>query len=169
LVVDAAQAAPHRRSDVQKLDCDFLAFSSHKLCGPTGVGVLWGRAELLERMSPFNFGGEMIRKVTIGNTTWNDLPCKLEAGTPPISEAVGMGPAINYLTEIGMEPIEEHALAAYRARRGGRAGVHVFGPVGCKRPERRRRERLPRLTAPPTRRVARRLFRDNQRRLRPGQ
>ncbi|MGH3994967.1 MAG: aminotransferase class V-fold PLP-dependent enzyme, partial [Pseudonocardiaceae bacterium] len=108
MVVDAAQAAPHRRIDVQKLGCDFLAFSSHKLCGPTGVGVLWGRAELLERMSPFNFGGEMIRKVTVAKTSWNELPYKFEAGTPPIGEAVGMGAAIDYLTEIGMKAIEEH-------------------------------------------------------------
>ena len=131
MVVDAAQAAPHRRIDVQKLGCDFLAFSSHKLCGPTGVGVLWGRAELLERMSPFNFGGEMIRKVTVEETSWNELPYKFEAGTPPIGEAVGMGAAIDYLTEIGMEAIEEHehALAAYALERlADVPGVHVFGP-----------------------------------------
>ena len=119
MVVDAAQAAPQRRIDVQKLGCDFLAFSSHKLCGPTGVGVLWGRAELLEQMPPFNFGGEMIRKVTVEETTWNELPYKFEAGTPPIAEAVGMGAAIDYLSEIGIEAIEEHehALAAYALER----------------------------------------------------
>src|SRR5438067_2488090 len=131
MVVDAAQAAPHRKIDVQALGCDFLAFSSHKLCGPTGVGVLWGRAELLEGMSPFNFGGEMIRKVTVEETSWNDLPYKFEAGTPPIGEAVGMGAAIDYLTEIGMEAIEEHehALAAYALERlADVPGVHVFGP-----------------------------------------
>src|SRR5437773_1127487 len=131
MVVDAAQAAPHRRIDVQALGCEFLAFSSHKLCGPTGVGVLWGRAELLEGMSPFNFGGEMIRKVTVEETSWNDLPYKFEAGTPPIGEAVGMGAAIDYLTEIGMEAIEEHehALAAYALERlADVPGVHVFGP-----------------------------------------
>ena len=129
MVVDAAQAAPHRRIDVQALGCDFLAFSSHKLCGPTGVGVLWGRAELLERMSPFNFGGEMIRKVTVEETTWNELPYKFEAGTPPIGEAVGIGAAIDYLTEIGIEAIEEHehALAAYALERlADVPGVHVF-------------------------------------------
>src|SRR5438876_8459910 len=115
MVVDAAQAAPHRRIDVQALACDFLAFSSHKLCGPTGVGVLWGRAELLERMSPFNFGGEMIRTVTVEETTWNELPYKFEAGPPPIGEAVGMGAAIDYLSEIGIEAIaeHEHALTAH--------------------------------------------------------
>jgi len=131
MVVDAAQAAPHRRIDVQALGCDFLAFSSHKLCGPTGVGVLWGRAELLERMSPFNFGGEMIRKVTVEETSWNELPYKFEAGTPPIGEAVGMGAAIDYLAEIGMEAIEEHehALAAYALESlADVPGVHVFGP-----------------------------------------
>jgi len=136
MVVDAAQAAPHRRLDVQALGCDFLAFSSHKLCGPTGVGVLWGRAELLERMSPFNFGGEMIRKVTVEETSWNDLPYKFEAGTPPIGEAVGMGAAIDYLTEIGMEAIEEHehALAAYALERLAEvSGVHVFGPPAERR------------------------------------
>jgi cysteine desulfurase/selenocysteine lyase len=136
MVVDAAQAAPHRRIDVQALGCDFLAFSSHKLCGPTGVGVLWGRAELLERMSPFNFGGEMIRKVTVEETSWNDLPYKFEAGTPPIGEAVGMGAAIDYLTAIGMEAIEEqeHALAAYALERlADLHGVHVFGPPAERR------------------------------------
>jgi cysteine desulfurase/selenocysteine lyase len=136
MVVDAAQAAPHRRIDVEKLGCDFLAFSSHKLCGPTGVGVLWGRAELLERMSPFNFGGEMIRKVTVEQTSWNELPYKFEAGTPPIGEAVGMGAAIDYLTEIGIEAIEEHehALAAYALERlADVPGVHVFGPPAERR------------------------------------
>ena len=136
MVVDAAQAAPHRRIDVQALGCDFLAFSSHKLCGPTGVGVLWGRAELLEAMSPFNFGGEMIRKVTVEETTWNDLPYKFEAGTPPIGEAVGMGAAIDYLIEIGMEAIEEHEhdLAAYALERLAEVrGVHVFGPPAERR------------------------------------
>jgi cysteine desulfurase / selenocysteine lyase len=136
MVVDAAQAAPHRRIDVQKLGCDFLALSSHKLCGPTGVGVLWGRAELLERISPFNFGGEMIRKVTVEETSWNDLPYKFEAGTPPIAEAVAMGAAIDYLTEIGIEAIQEHehTLAAYALERLAELpGLHVFGPPAERR------------------------------------
>ena len=98
--------------------------------------MLWGRAELLERMSPFNFGGEMIRKVTVEETSWNELPYKFEAGTPPIGEAVGMGAAIDYLTEIGMEAIEEHehALAAYALERlADVPGVHVFGPPAERR------------------------------------
>jgi cysteine desulfurase/selenocysteine lyase len=136
MVVDAAQAAPHLRIDVQKLGCDFLAFSSHKLCGPTGVGVLWGRAELLQRMSPFNFGGEMIRKVTVEETSWNELPYKFEAGTPPIAEAVALGSAIDYLTEIGIEAIakHEHALTAYTLERLAELPwVRVFGPPAERR------------------------------------
>jgi cysteine desulfurase/selenocysteine lyase len=108
MVVDAAQAVPHRRVDVQALGCDFLGFTSHKLCGPTGAGALYGRRELLERMSPFEMGGEMIRKVSIEETTWNDLPYKFEAGTPAFVEAYGMGIAIDYITEIGLDAIEEH-------------------------------------------------------------
>jgi cysteine desulfurase / selenocysteine lyase len=135
MVVDAAQAAPQRRIDVEKLG-DFLAFSSHKLCGPTGVGVLWGRAELLERMSPFNFGGEMIRKVTVERTSWNELPYKFEAGTPPIGEAVAMGAAIDYLTEIGIDAIEqhEHGLAAYALERlADVPGIVIYGPPAHRR------------------------------------
>ena len=114
MVVDAAQAAPHRRVDVQALGADFVAISSHKLCGPSGIGALWGRRELLEAMSPFNLGGEMIRSVGFDKTTFNDLPHKFEAGTPAIAEAVGFGAAIEYVSEIGLEAIErhEHALVA---------------------------------------------------------
>ena len=108
MVVDAAQAAPHWPVDVQALGCDFLAISSHKLCGPTGVGALWGRRELLEQTSPFNLGGEMIRSVALDRTSWNELPYKFEAGTAAIGEAVGFGAAIDYITEIGLEAIEEH-------------------------------------------------------------
>ncbi len=108
MVVDAAQAVPHRRVDVQALGVDFLGFTAHKLCGPTGAGALYGRRELLERMSPFEMGGEMIRKVTLEETTWNDLPYKFEAGTPAFVEAVGMGAAIDYITEVGLDAIEEH-------------------------------------------------------------
>ena len=131
MVVDAAQAAPHRRVDVQALDCDFLAISSHKLCGPTGVGALWGRPELLEAMSPFNLGGEMIRSVSLERTTFNELPHKFEAGTPPIAEAVGFGAAVDYLQALGLEAIEawEHELTAYALDRLAELDfVHVYGP-----------------------------------------
>jgi cysteine desulfurase/selenocysteine lyase len=131
MVVDAAQAAPHRPIDVQALGCDFLAISSHKLCGPSGSGALWGRAELLEKMSPFNLGGEMIRSVALDRTSWNELPYKFEAGTPAIAEAYGFGVAIDYLTEIGVESIErhEHELTEYALGRLGELDfVRVFGP-----------------------------------------
>src|SRR5215210_7298237 len=105
MVVDAAQAAPHRRIDVQTLGADFLAFSSHKLCGPTSVGALWGRRELLEEMEPFNLGGHMIRKVAYEGTTWGDVPGKFEAGTQPSAEAVGFGAAIDYLDGVDREGI----------------------------------------------------------------
>jgi cysteine desulfurase / selenocysteine lyase len=108
MVVDAAQAAPHHAIDVQQLGCDFLAFSSHKMCGPTSVGALWGRAELLESMAPFNLGGHMIRSVKLEETTWGELPYKFEAGTQPIAEAVGFGAAVDYVTDIGLDAIEEH-------------------------------------------------------------
>jgi cysteine desulfurase/selenocysteine lyase len=108
VVVDAAQAAPHRTVDVQALGCDFLGLTGHKMCGPTGIGVLWGRRELLERMSPFELGGHMIRKVTLAETTWNELPHKFEAGTAPIAEAVGLGAALDYLGELGMDAVERH-------------------------------------------------------------
>jgi cysteine desulfurase / selenocysteine lyase len=115
MVCDAAQAAPHLKVDVQALGCDFLAVSGHKMCGPSGIGALWGRAELLETMEPFLLGGHMIRKVQFEGTTWGELPHKFEAGTAPMAEAVGFGAAIDYLSEIGFEAIErhEHELAAY--------------------------------------------------------
>ena len=121
MVVDAAQAAPHRAIDVQALDCDFLAFSSHKMCGPTSVGALWGRRELLEPMAPFNLGGHMIRAVKLEETTWGEVPAKFEAGTQPIAEAVGFGAAVDYLTEVGLDAIEQHEqeLAAYALERLG--------------------------------------------------
>ena len=136
MVVDAAQAAPHRRVDVQALDCDFLAFSAHKMCGPTSVGALWGRAELLEAMEPFNLGGHMIRSVRLEETTWGEVPAKFEAGTQPIAEAVGFGAAIDYLTEVGLEAIErhEHELTVYALERlGDVPGIKLYGPT----PERR--------------------------------
>jgi cysteine desulfurase / selenocysteine lyase len=136
MVVDAAQAAPHHPIDVQQLDCDFLAFSSHKMCGPTSVGALWGRAELLERMSPFNLGGHMIRSVKLEETTWGQLPYKFEAGTQPIAEAVGFGAAVDYVTAVGIEAIEAHEreLLVYAlAKLAEMPGFVGYGPA----PERR--------------------------------
>jgi len=136
LVVDAAQAAPHRTVDVQALGCDFLALSAHKMCGPSGVGAVWGRAELLETMEPFNLGGHMIRRVTFEETTWGELPHKFEAGTSPIAEAVGFGAAIDYLTAIGFEAIEqhEHELAEYAlGRLGELPWVVTYGPSADRR------------------------------------
>jgi cysteine desulfurase / selenocysteine lyase len=122
--------------DVQALGCDFLAFSAHKMLGPSGSGVLWGRAELLEQMEPFNLGGHMIRKVRFEETTWGELPHKFEAGTSPLAEAVGLGAAIDYLTEIGLDAVgeHEHELTTYALERLGEIpGVTLFGPP----PERR--------------------------------
>jgi cysteine desulfurase / selenocysteine lyase len=131
MVVDAAQAAPHRVVDVQALDCDFCAISSHKLCGPSGIGALWGRRELLETMAPFNLGGEMIRSVGLERTTFNDLPHKFEAGTPAIAEAVGFGAAIDYVSSVGLEAIErhEHELTVYAMGRLAELDwITVYGP-----------------------------------------
>jgi cysteine desulfurase/selenocysteine lyase len=136
MVADAAQAAPHRKIDVQALGCDFLAFSAHKLCGPSGVGALWGRRELLEAMEPFNLGGHMIRKVQFEETTWGDLPHKFEAGTAPIAEAVGFGAAIDYVSAAGLEAIEqhEHELLAYALEKiGDVPGIQLYGPSADRR------------------------------------
>ncbi len=135
-VVDAAQAAPHRPVDVQALGCDFLGITGHKMCGPTGIGVLWGRRELLERMAPFELGGHMIRQVTLDGTTWNEPPHKFEAGTSAIAEAVGLGIAVDYLSEIGLEAIElyERELASRTlAALADVPGVRVFGPEAERR------------------------------------
>jgi len=136
MVVDAAQAAPHHAIDVQELGCDFLAFSSHKMCGPTSVGALWGRAELLESMAPFNLGGHMIRSVKLEETTWGQIPFKFEAGTQPIAEAVGFGAAVDYLNDIGIDAIEEHEreLLVYALEKlSDVPGITTYGPA----PERR--------------------------------
>ncbi|TLX96352.1 MAG: cysteine desulfurase [Thaumarchaeota archaeon] len=110
VLVDAAQSVPHMEVDLQKLDCDFFAFSAHKMLGPTGVGVLWAKKELLESMSPFNGGGDMIREVHKYETTWNDLPYKFEAGTPNIADVIGFSTAIDYLERIGMDKVREHEM-----------------------------------------------------------
>jgi cysteine desulfurase/selenocysteine lyase len=136
MVVDAAQAAPHKRVDVQALGCDFLAFSAHKMCGPSGVGALWGKAELLEAMEPFNLGGHMIRKVRFEETTWGELPHKFEAGTSPIAEAVAFGAAIDYLSAVGLDAIEhyEQELAAYALDQLAEIdGVRLYGPPADRR------------------------------------
>ena len=110
VLVDGAQAVPHLQVDVQDLDCDFYAFSGHKLCGPTGIGVLYGKAALLEKMQPFKGGGDMILSVTFEKTTYNTIPHKFEAGTPPIAAAIGLGAAVDYLSAIGMDAIAAHEL-----------------------------------------------------------
>jgi cysteine desulfurase / selenocysteine lyase len=134
-VVDAAQAAPHLPLDVQALGADFVAFSGHKMCGP-GVGVLWGRREILEAMPPFLYGGDMIRRVEKERSLWNELPYKFEAGTPPIAEVVGLGAAVDFLTEIGLEKIHAHeqAVVAYALERVTEVpGLHVLGPAAERR------------------------------------
>ncbi len=111
VLVDGAQAAPHLPVDVQDIDCDFYVFSGHKLCGPTGVGVLYGKAELLEKMPPFKGGGDMILSVSFEKTEYNAIPYKFEAGTPPIAAAIGLGAAVDYLSNIGMPAIAAHEKA----------------------------------------------------------
>ncbi len=110
VLVDGAQAAPHLPVDVQALDCDFYAFSGHKLCGPTGIGILYGKAAILERMQPFKGGGDMILSVTFEKTTYNTIPHKFEAGTPPIAAAIGLGAAVDYLSTVGMDRIAAHEI-----------------------------------------------------------
>jgi len=136
MVVDACQAAPHRRVDVQALGCDFLAFTGHKMLGPSGIGGVWGRQELLQTMSPFELGGSMIRKVTLTDTTWADLPYKYEAGTPPIAEAYGLGIAIDYLQSLGLDAVERHEreLTEYALGRLAELPyIRVFGPPADRR------------------------------------
>ena len=116
VLVDGAQAVPHMQVDVQDLDCDFYAFSGHKMCGPTGIGVLYGKAALLERMQPFKGGGDMILSVTFEKTTYNTIPHKFEAGTPPIAAAIGLGAAVDYLSAIGMDAIAAHETRFARLR-----------------------------------------------------
>ena len=107
-VIDGAQSAPHLKVDMKKLNCDFFVFSGHKMCGPTGVGVVYGKKEILEKLDPYQYGGQMISKVTLQDSTWNELPWKFEAGTPAIAEVIGLGAAIDYLNKIGMDEITKH-------------------------------------------------------------
>ncbi len=123
VVVDGAQSVPHMPTDMLALDADFLAFSGHKMLGPTGVGVLAGRLELLEQMQPFLGGGEMISNVTLEGTTFNEVPYKFEAGTPPIAEAVGLGAAIDYLNNLGMEQVRAHEVELLDAAITALSGV----------------------------------------------
>ncbi len=135
VLVDGAQAAPHMKIDVQDLDCDFYVFSAHKLCGPTGVGMLYGKASLLESMQPFKGGGEMIATVTFEKTTYNTIPHKFEAGTPPIAAAIGFGAAIDYLLTIGIDEIHayEMELLHYATELINElSGVHVIGTAASK-------------------------------------
>ena len=110
VLIDGAQAVPHMKVDIEKLNCDFFAFSAHKMLGPTGIGVLWVRREVLETMDPFHGGGDMIREVHKYETTWNDLPYKFEAGTPNIADVIGFGTAIDYLSNIGMDKVRDHEI-----------------------------------------------------------
>lgn len=131
MVVDGAQSAPHMKIDVQDLDCDFLALSGHKMCGPTGIGVLYGKKHLLEKMEPIEFGGEMIDFVQLYESTWKELPWKFEAGTPIIAGAIGLGAAIDFLNDVGLENIgeHEHKLVAYAFDKLSTVeGMTIYGP-----------------------------------------
>lgn len=131
MVVDGAQSTPHMRVNVQDLDCDFYAFSGHKMCAPTGIGVLYGKKALLEHMEPYEFGGEMIDDVGLYESTWKELPWKFEGGTPIIAGAVGLGAAIDFLESIGLDEITAHEskLAAYAMDRLSQIeGIKLYGP-----------------------------------------
>lgn len=136
LLADGAQSVPHLPVDLQALDVDFFAFSSHKMVGPTGIGVLYGKRDLLDAMPPWMGGGDMISKVTLDGSTWNDLPYKFEAGTPSIAEAIGLGYAVDYLSAIGMEKIHQHEqmMIGYALERLAEVpGVTVYGPSAEKK------------------------------------
>lgn len=135
-LVDAAQSVPHMPVDVQALDVDFLAFSAHKMCGPTGIGILYGKEQILNAMPPFMGGGDMIKKVTLQGFSPNALPHKFEAGTPAIAEAIGLGAAVDYLSQVGMEAIvlHEQGIVAYALDRLSEiSGLTVYGPDADKK------------------------------------
>ncbi|UBH09227.1 cysteine desulfurase [Macrococcus armenti] len=136
MVVDGAQSIPHMKVDVQDLGCDFFAFSGHKMCGPTGIGALYGKKALMDKMEPIEFGGDMIDFVGLQDSTWTELPTKFEAGTPLIAEAVGLAEAIKYLEAIGMDNIleYEHELTAYAYEQmSAIEGLEIYGPTADKR------------------------------------
>ncbi len=136
-LIDGAQAVPHMKVDLTELDCDFYAFSAHKMLGPTGVGVLWAKKEILEKMIPYQGGGDMIREVHKYETTWNDLPYKFEAGTPNIADVIGFKTAIEYLQKIGMENIRNHELELTKYALGQMEKVPGITLYGAKEPEKR--------------------------------
>lgn len=130
VIIDGAQAIPHINVNVKELDCDFYVFSSHKLYGPTGIGVLYGKEQILENMPPYQGGGDMIKTVSMKKSTYNELPNKFEAGTPPIAEAIGLGTAIDYLTDIGFDSIAKHenALLKYATKKANLIdGLKIIG------------------------------------------
>lgn len=136
ILVDGAQSVPHLPVDVQALDIDFLAFSAHKMLGPTGIGILYGKRALLEAMPPYMGGGDMIRRVKFTGSEWNDLPYKFEAGTPSIAEGIGMGVAVDYLNAVGMEAVQayEHQIIEYAMERLEEVpGLRVLGPTAAQR------------------------------------
>ena len=131
VLIDGAQSVPHFDVDVQELDCDFLAFSGHKMCGPTGIGILYGKSDLLEEMPPFLGGGSMIRSVQRESSTYADVPAKFEAGTPAIAEAIGLAAAVDYLNQVGLEAIfvHEHELLEYAHQKLSEIeGITIYGP-----------------------------------------
>ena len=135
VLVDGAQSVPHLPVDVQALGADFLAFSGHKMLGPTGIGVLWGRLPLLDSMDPFMGGGDMILNVTMEQSTWADVPAKFEAGTPSIADAIALGAAVDYLSALGMDEVRRHEIEItdYALRRlGDVPGVSIFGPMDAR-------------------------------------
>ncbi len=135
MMVDGAQSVPHLPVDVKEIDADFYAFSAHKMLGPTGVGILYGKEEILDEMEPFNYGGEMISEVRFDHADWNSLPWKFEAGTPNIADAVAFGPALDYLSDLGMEAVREHEkeITAYALRRLSEFKyLRIFGPADVK-------------------------------------
>ena len=135
IVLDACQSVPHFKVDVKELDVDFIMFSGHKMLGPTGVGILWGRESLLNEMSPFLFGGSMIDSVTMTDATWAQLPQKFEAGVPNMAQAVGLSAAVDYLNKVGMNNVHQHEIALTKQTLDGLSqiqGVKIIGPVDIK-------------------------------------